>query len=116
MLIWKKKAANNALEMLLRWPEPNPPENWVQAMTAVAKDEVEHLAVVTRILARRGGRLSKSHVNMYAAELQKLVRRGAGPRELVDRLMVAALIEAMILRAVRDSLAGVRRSGTVQAV
>src|SRR3954464_4996634 len=59
----EKKAASNALEMLHRWPEPNPPENWVAAMTAVARDEVEHLAVVCRLLARRGGRLSKSHGN-----------------------------------------------------
>ena len=29
----EKKAANNALELLSRWPEPNPPEHWVQAMT-----------------------------------------------------------------------------------
>ena len=37
----ERKAANNALELLLRWPEPNPPENWVKAMTAIAKDEIE---------------------------------------------------------------------------
>jgi tRNA 2-(methylsulfanyl)-N6-isopentenyladenosine37 hydroxylase len=90
----EKKAANNALEMLLRWPEPNPPENWVQAMTAVARDEVEHLAIVTRILARRGGRLTKGHANPYANALNALVRKGDGPRELVDRLMISALIEA----------------------
>lgn len=90
----EKKAANNALEMLLRWPEPSPPENWVQAMTAVARDEVEHLAIVTKLLARRGGRLTKSHANPYANALQATVRRGEGPRELVDRLMVSALIEA----------------------
>jgi tRNA 2-(methylsulfanyl)-N6-isopentenyladenosine37 hydroxylase len=73
----EKKAAANALELLNRWPEPNPPENWVTAMTAVARDEVEHLAVVTRILARRGGRLT-----------------GKGTEELVDRLMISSLIEA----------------------
>src|SRR5215212_3137249 len=72
----EKKAASNALELLNRWPEPSPPENWVAAMTAVARDEVEHLAVVSRLLARRGGRLTKSHANPYAAELHKLVRRG----------------------------------------
>src|SRR4051812_49958581 len=65
----EKKAAANALELLNRWPEPRPPENWVTAMTAVARDEVEHLAVVTRVLARRGGTLTKSHGNPYAAEL-----------------------------------------------
>ena len=33
----EKKAAANALELLNRWPEPSPPENWVTAMTAVAE-------------------------------------------------------------------------------
>ncbi len=90
----EKKAASNALELLNRWPEPNPPENWVAAMTAVARDEVEHLALVVRLLARRGGRLTKSHSNPYASALRKLVRRGRNLDELVDRLLVSALIEA----------------------
>src|SRR5437762_11008245 len=90
----EKKAAANALELLNRWPEPNPPENWVAAMTAVARDEVEHLATVSRLLARRAGRLTKSHANPYASELHKLVRKGRGSAELVDRLMISALIEA----------------------
>src|SRR5436309_9119538 len=77
----EKKAASNALELLNRWPEPAPPENWVAAMTAVARDEVEHLALVTRILARRGGKLSKSHANPYASDLHGLVRRGRGSDE-----------------------------------
>ncbi len=90
----EKKAATNALELLNRWPEPIPPENWVQAMTAVARDEVEHLAVVTRLLSRRGGKLTRSHHNAYASALHKLVRRGKGPDELIDRLLISALIEA----------------------
>lgn len=90
----EKKAAANALEMLNRWPEPSPPENWVAAVTAVARDEVEHLAVVCRLLARRGGRLTKQHSNPYARQLRDLVRQGTGPAELVDRLLVSSLIEA----------------------
>jgi tRNA-(ms[2]io[6]A)-hydroxylase len=90
----EKKAAANALELLNRWPEPSPPENWVTAMTAVARDEVEHLSTVTRLLARRGGRLSRQHGNPYASDLHKLVRKGLGPEELIDRLMISALIEA----------------------
>jgi len=90
----EKKAASNALDLLNRWPEPNPPENWVTAMTAVARDEVEHLAVVTRLLARRGGRLKKQHRCGYAADLRSLVRLGRGTDELMDRLMISALIEA----------------------
>src|SRR4051812_16483324 len=90
----EKKAAANALELLNRWPEPSPPENWVTAMTAVARDEVEHLAVVSRLLARRGGKLTKQHNNPYASSLHKLVRKGLGRGELIDRLMISSLIEA----------------------
>jgi len=90
----ERKAALNALDMLLRWPNPNPPENWVQAMTSVAIDEVSHLQSVTRLLARRGGELTQGHANPYAGELHALVRRGEGNREITDRLLVSALIEA----------------------
>jgi tRNA-(ms[2]io[6]A)-hydroxylase len=90
----EKKAATNALELLNRWPKERPPESWVEAMTAVARDEVEHLAVVCRILARRGGKLTKGHANPYATDLRKLVRVGDGNRELVDRLLISGLIEA----------------------
>ena len=90
----EKKAAANALELLNRWPEPNPPEYWVEKMSAIARDEVDHLAVVTRLLARRGGRLAKHHRNQYAGDLRALVRHGKGTDELLDRLMISALIEA----------------------
>jgi tRNA-(ms[2]io[6]A)-hydroxylase len=90
----EKKAATNALELLNRWPESSPPEKWVAAVTAVARDEVEHLATVSRLLARRGGRLTKSHSNPYANALHALVRKGRGTEELVDRLMISSLIEA----------------------
>lgn len=89
----EKKAAQNALELLHRWPEPNPPEKWTAAMTSVAKDEIDHLGVVLRLLSRRGGRLTKSHRNDYASGLRRLVRPG-GESETIDRLMISALIEA----------------------
>ena len=88
----EKKAAANALELLGRWPEKDPPPQWSAAITAIARDEVEHLAAVTKLLHSRGGRLSKHHANPYAAELRKLVRKG-GREELADRLLVSALIE-----------------------
>src|SRR5260370_30696156 len=68
----EKKAAANALELLNRWPEPSPPENWVAAMTAVARDEVEHLAVVCRLHARRGCGLAQPHAHPYATALHPL--------------------------------------------
>ena len=88
----EKKAASNALELLERWPERDPPENWASAMASIARDEAEHLAAVTKLLYRRGGRFTKQHANPYASALRKLVRKG-GRDELVDRLLVSALIE-----------------------
>jgi tRNA 2-(methylsulfanyl)-N6-isopentenyladenosine37 hydroxylase len=90
----ERKAATNALELLLRWPNPNPPENWVHSMTSITMDEAAHLNTVTRLLARRGGALTRTHKNTYAAELRRQVRVGAGDHELLDRLLISALIEA----------------------
>ena len=87
----EKKAATNALELLTRWPN-DWLEGWVETMTSVARDEVAHLAQVVRILTSRGAQLDRFHKNPYANDLRRLVRKGE-PVELLDRLLVAALIE-----------------------
>ena len=97
----ERKAATNALALLTRWPQPAREADadavatrWSKVLAAVAKDEAEHLALVVKILSRRGGVLGRVHANPYAAALRELVRRGRGADELVDRLLVCALIEA----------------------
>ena len=87
----EKKAATNAMELMTRWPDDWTP-GWVETMTTVARDEAAHLAQVTRLLMRRGGRLDRFHKNPYANALRALVRKGE-PAEILDRLLVAALIE-----------------------
>ena len=88
----EKKAATNAMELMTRWPD-DWTEGWVETMTAVARDEAAHLAQVTRLLMRRGGRMERFHKNDYANQLRQLVRKGE-PTEILDRLLVSALIEA----------------------
>jgi len=88
----EKKAANNALELLTRWPGEGCP-GWVETLTAIARDETAHLAQVVRLLAKRGGKLDRIHKNPYANELRLLVRKG-GTGEIIDRLLISALIEA----------------------
>jgi tRNA-(ms[2]io[6]A)-hydroxylase len=90
----EKKAAANALELLNRWPEPACPDAWTSTLAAVANDETAHLNSVVRLLARRGGRLERTHRNPYANALRDLVRKGRGSHELTDRLLISALIEA----------------------
>jgi len=88
----ERKAANNAMELLTRWPGEWV-AGWTETMTGVARDEAAHLAQVVMLLARRGGRLERVHKNPYANALRLLVRKG-GPGEVLDRLFVSALIEA----------------------
>lgn len=88
----EKKAANNAMELMTRWPDDWTP-GWVETMTAIARDEAAHLAQVSRILIRRGGRIPRVHKNSYANSLRLLVRKGEA-HEILDRLFVSALIEA----------------------
>jgi tRNA 2-(methylsulfanyl)-N6-isopentenyladenosine37 hydroxylase len=89
----EKKAAANALELLNRWPEPSRPEEWTQTLAAIASDEASHLSSVVRLLTERGGRLERTHRNDYARQLHQAVRKGRGPEDLLDRLLVSALIE-----------------------
>lgn len=89
----EKKAATNALELLNRWPEPGCPDEWTSTLAAIASDEASHLNAVIRIMVERGGRLERTHRNDYANRLRSHVRKGQGTSELVDRLLISALIE-----------------------
>lgn len=90
----ERKAASNALELLNRWPEPEYPKDWTTALAGIARDEASHLNAVNKMLIRKGGRLERLHRCEYAADLRALVRQGKNRDELVDRLLVSALIEA----------------------
>ena len=90
----ERKAAANALELVSRWPGSACPDAWVSILAAVARDEANHLQAVSRLLAARGGHMPRVHRNHYASALHALVRRGEAARELLDRLLVSAVIEA----------------------
>lgn len=88
----ERAAAANAMSLVRRWPEGADPDRWVARLAGVARDEVDHLALVSRTLAARGGRLPRDHRNPYATGLRQHVAAGTAD-ELADRLYVAALIE-----------------------
>jgi tRNA-(ms[2]io[6]A)-hydroxylase len=88
------KAASNALSLAARHPESF---RLVIALTDLAREEIEHFQRVARFLERRGLRLGPPPVDAYAAELRRAASalpRHPGLPPLVDRLLVAALIEA----------------------
>jgi len=86
----EKKAATNALSMLQAYPDiPGLPAH----MARLAREESSHLARVLRIMEERGLVLGKDEGDPYAQKLQELVRK-TQPERRLDRLLVAAVIEA----------------------
>ncbi|MFQ3597710.1 MAG: tRNA isopentenyl-2-thiomethyl-A-37 hydroxylase MiaE [Chloroherpetonaceae bacterium] len=89
----ERKAATNALDLMNRWVDARSSEQWVLTLSNIAKDEAAHLYTVTKLIAERGGKLQRTHKCQYANDLRMLVRIGKGNLEVLDRLLVSALIE-----------------------
>jgi tRNA-(ms[2]io[6]A)-hydroxylase len=88
------KAASNALSLAARHPDDLA---LVVTLTDLAREEIDHFQRVVAELARRGVKLGPPPVDEYAAELRRACAqsaRDAALPALVDRLLVAALIEA----------------------
>jgi tRNA-(ms[2]io[6]A)-hydroxylase len=85
----EKKAAATALSLLSSYPD-NPP--LAAAMAALAAEEAGHLRMVVDALHARGLTLGHDPGDPYAQKLMSLVR--GGELRLLDRLLVAACIEA----------------------
>jgi len=83
------RAATTAQALILR--RTTDPE-FVARLGAHAAEELAHFRRVLRVLHARGGDLLPAHANPY---MEKLHRRSAGTRAnaLLDRLLIAALIE-----------------------
>jgi tRNA-(ms[2]io[6]A)-hydroxylase len=87
------KAASNALSLAARHPED---ARVVLALTDLAREEIGHFQEVLAWMGRRGVALGPPPKDPYAGAL-RLARIELGPARvppLVDRLLVAALIEA----------------------
>ena len=89
------KAASNALSLAARVPER---PGIARALVAMAKDEIEHVALMMDELAKRGLEQGAPEVDDYAADLRKVAAASAKGRPmdpwLFDRLIVGAIIEA----------------------
>ena len=86
----EKKAAANALSLLQAYPEV---AGLPATMARLAREESAHLAKVLSVMEARGLRLTHDTGDPYAKGLQRLLRTPAPERRL-DRLLMAAIIEA----------------------
>ena len=86
----ERKAAATALSLVASHPEH---EILVRRLSALAIEELRHFRAVCERLRERGLALTPDRGNPYARALRALVRDARRER-LLDRLLVAGLIEA----------------------
>jgi tRNA-(ms[2]io[6]A)-hydroxylase len=88
----EQKAASNAISTITRFPEHL---DLVQALTRIAGEEIEHFGLVVEKIQARGWKLGFDDKDPYIGELAKFIKRGGDrPAQLVDRLLLSAMIEA----------------------
>lgn len=88
----EQKAASYAISLIVKYPEI--PE-LVQKMTALSQEEMEHFQMVHDRIIARGEVLGHERKDPYVHDLLKFIRKGGNHfMILVDRLLIAAMIEA----------------------
>ena len=88
----EQKAASNAISTIVRYPELT---DLVEESTRIAQEEMEHFGMVVEKIKARGWTLGPERKDPYIHDLAAFIKKG-GSREaqLVDRLLLAAMIEA----------------------
>lgn len=86
----ERKAAGVALGLMFRYPAHT---KLVRQLTAIAQEELEHFELVNQWLESRNISLAPLKSPPYGAALKAQMRRTT-PEQLLDSLLIAALIEA----------------------
>jgi tRNA-(ms[2]io[6]A)-hydroxylase len=86
----EKKAAGVAMNLLFAYVDR---VELVRALSEIVQEELGHFHLVLNLLERRGIRFRKLPASAYAGRLHALASKQE-PMRAVDRLLIAALIEA----------------------
>ena len=88
----EQKAASNAVSLIINYSEET---ELVKEMSNIAIEEMQHFKMVHSLMVKRGMVLGREQKNDYAIRLQKFFPKTKDRTDaLVQRLLVAALIEA----------------------
>jgi tRNA-(ms[2]io[6]A)-hydroxylase len=88
----EQKASANAISIIINYSEET---ELVKDMSDIAIEELEHFRMVHQLMIKRGFVLGREQHNDYAKSLQKFFPKTKDrPTALINRLLVAALIEA----------------------
>ena len=87
----EKKAAGTAMNLLFAYGTIDPRIG--RELSEIVVEELEHFQLVLDVLERRAIRFAAQKPGAYGRKLNELVRKGE-PQRAIDRMLVAALIEA----------------------
>lgn len=88
----EQKAASNCISIIQKFPER---EELVEQLSPIVTEEWGHFRMVFAELKRRGLKLGEQRKDEYVNQLFKQIRTGDKiERQLMDKLLVNALIEA----------------------
>ncbi|MBX9850424.1 MAG: tRNA-(ms[2]io[6]A)-hydroxylase [Cytophagaceae bacterium] len=88
----EQKAASSCISIIVKYPEK---KKVVETLSPIVTEEWGHFRMVIRELEKRGYKLGNQRMDEYVIRLQKLERKGgARERQLMDRLLINAIIEA----------------------
>ena len=88
----EQKAATNAITMIAYNSEH---DEFIQVMSDIAIEEMEHFKMVVEIIQKRGYTLGRERKDDYVGQLMKFCKKdGSRNMAFVDRLLFAAMIEA----------------------
>ena len=86
----ERKASSMAMSLVAHYPDR---KALVEAMVALAREELEHFEQVVTILHARNLTLGNDTKDVYVKELRKCVRNGS-EKHFLDLLLVCGAIEA----------------------
>jgi len=88
----EQKAASNAISTIVRFSDF---PDLVAELTKISLEEMEHFGMVNEKIAERGLKLGRERKDPYVKDLMKFINRGGNrTMQLVDSLLLAAMIEA----------------------
>jgi tRNA 2-(methylsulfanyl)-N6-isopentenyladenosine37 hydroxylase len=88
----EQKAASSCISLILQYHDK---EKLVQVLTPIVAEEWNHFDRVLQELRKRGFHFGPQRKDEYVEALQKIIKKGGnGEQQLVEKLLMNALIEA----------------------
>lgn len=87
----EQKAATNGISLIIRYPDK---EKLVQEVTPLVAEEWGHFRRVLKELEKRGFKLGRTRKDQYVIQLMSKQKKGDFGMQLLEQLLICALIEA----------------------